>query len=179
MRLMTPVCRFALAAVLALAVSLPAHSGSTMSAGTTIHMTIDSSKHGQLRNIPLTSASGETTVAQSNKSAGKGKAGQHGLIKVDKEVDANSPHLQAMMTANDTLKEVVIEFQRVDKGKTEIYRTIKLTQAQITAIQRRKPMNAKGSSSSKETELITISYERMEQTNSAGGKTATDSWTTK
>ena len=174
MRLITPLCRFALAAGLCLAVSLPALAADT------IYMTIESSKHGQLRNIPVTSASTGTAVAPSNNSASqKGKTGQHGTIRINREVDANSPHLRAMMTTNDTLKQVAIDFEKLVQGKRQLYRSIKLTNAMVTEIQNRKPASKSNSSSSKETEMITLTYERMAETNNSSGKTATDSWSQK
>jgi type VI secretion system Hcp family effector len=172
-RLITPLCRLALA-VLCLAVSLPAFGADT------ITMTIESSKHGQLRNLLVTSVSTGTAVAPSKTGAAqKGKTGQHGTIRISREIDANSPHLRAMMTSNDILKQVAIEYEKVVQGKRQLYLTIKLTNAVVTEIQDRKPGAKSNGGSSKETEVITMAYEKMAETNSASGKTATDSWTQK
>lgn len=171
MRLITPLCRFALSVALCLAVSLPAFSADT------IHMTIESSKHGQLHNIPVTSAS--TVGAQShNAAAQKGKTGQHGTIRISREIDANSPHLQVMMTTDDLLKQVTIEFERTNQGKQQLYRSIKLTNAVVTQIQKGsgKTTASKSKGGSKEIETITMTYEKIVETNGSSGKTATDSW---
>lgn len=174
MRLITPLYRFALAAALCLAVSLPAFSADN------IHMTIESSKHGQQHNIPVTSASAGTAQSH-NGAAQKGKTGQHGTIRITREIDANSPHLQVLMTTDDLLKQVTIEFERTNQGKQQLYRSIKLTNAVVTQIQKGsgKTTASKGKGGSKEIETITMTYEKIVETNGSSGKTATDSWTQK
>src|SRR5262249_2558928 len=101
---------------------------------------------------------------------------QHSAIKITKEVDSSSPILQRAASTNEVLREVAFEFTRMNAGKEQVYRNIKLVNASVASIQRRKTVSGK---TSHETEDVSFVYEKIQETNNTGGKTANDSWTSK
>lgn len=176
MRSPTHWFRLALAAALCVAAALPAHAGAN-----TIRMSIESSRQGQLKGtggkpwIEVLQFD-ESVLSPRDASTGMGSGKrQHAPIKITKEVGAASLQLQKALATGEVLKEVVFEFIRDNAGKQLAYRTIKLVNAQIVSIQRKVGSGRE----SRELEEISFAYEKVEQTNNAGGKTPIDSWKTK
>ncbi len=169
MRFITRLSRLALAALLCLTVTWPAHPATN-----TITMNIEGSQ-GQLKGIAVLTVS-ENIVSPRDPQTGlaSGKR-QHLPLKITKEVGAGSPQLQQALAKNEVLKEVVLQFARNNGGKTQVYRTIRLVNAQVAAIQRRSGSgkNAAGR------EEIAFTYQKLEVTDSQGSKTAVDNWNTK
>ncbi len=162
-----------LVAALCVAIALPVYAAA---GNNTIYMSIDS-KEGQLKKIPVISVE---AVMQSPRDAASGMASgkrQHTPIKIVKEVGTASPQLQKMAETNEVLPQIVFEFTVDTGGKQQVSRTMKLINAQVKSVQRTGTGKTSAKGSSKEREEISLTYQRVEETDSNGKKTFTDSWT--
>jgi type VI secretion system secreted protein Hcp len=96
---------------------------------------------------------------------------QHKPIVIVKEIDADSAKYLKALTSNETLTQVVIEFEG-PQGKFP--RTLKLVDALITAIKRVPRAGGRG-----QNEEISFTYREIEWTYVNGSKSAQDSWEAK
>jgi type VI protein secretion system component Hcp len=132
------------------------------------YMTVTGVKQGPIKgegmsqNIPLISVVRDTPM-ETGMSTGRRS---HSTITIVKEVDAASPRLAAVLSSNETLKEVVITFQRVS-GDAKTAQKIVLTNANILSIRK-----VRGK------EQITLDYQTILVTWVKGGTTMTDDWNT-
>jgi type VI secretion system Hcp family effector len=180
MRSSTQSVRFVLGAVLCLAIWWPA------SGAVGAYMKIEGTKSGQFKSETMRQGSKQwipvITVnyeMESPRDAASGQAAgkrQHKPVRVTMERGATSVQLQKALQANEHLREVVIEFVHAAQGKEQVYQTITLTGAAITAIQAAHGSSAKNGHESEE---ISFTYEKMQVTHGQGNKTASDSWTTR
>lgn len=175
MRFSTWSLCFVLGAALCTAFAWPA------SAATRAYMKIEGARQGQFKGVGVRQGSSQwipvTAVefpVQSPRDAASGQATgkrQHKPIKITMESGAASPQLQEALARNERLKEVVIEFVRLDpRGKEQVYQTITLTEAIVSGIQRSHEAAGK---SGREREEISFTYEKIQETYSHG-KTAMD-----
>jgi type VI secretion system secreted protein Hcp len=178
MRLIKPFGRAALAASFCLIAALPASSASSSK----IYMVLENSGQAEHKSpsqghrVEVESYN-QSIVSPRDASTGmaSGKR-QHSVIRITKDVDSLSPILQRTVSTNEVLKEVAFEFTRINAGKEQVYRTIKLVNATVAGIQKRKTAAGK---TSREIEEVSFAYEKIEQTNNTGNKTFNDSWTSK
>jgi type VI secretion system secreted protein Hcp len=181
MRSFTHSSRLAIAAALCLAFSWPAHAVSDA------YMKIEGAKQGQFKGegtrqgstqwIPVNAVNHSVQSprdAASGLSSGKR---QHQFLKVTKEWGAASPQLQKALEGNEQLKQVVIEFVRPGpQGKEEVYETMTLTDAVVAGIQ---IVHGTADKNTKQSEVISFSYEKIQMTHGQAQKTAQDDWTNK
>lgn len=103
---------------------------------------------------------------------------QHRPIRVTKPVDKASPILMTVLTTNETLTSVRIDFWRPKKsGAEEQYYTVELVNARITNISQ--ISGSEGELATKpKYETITLVYDKIIWTWQNGGITAEDDWIT-
>ncbi len=123
---------------------------------------------------PIDNASGQAT----------GKR-QHHPVWFVKEWGAASPQIFQALVTNEVLKSVIFEFyKKTVKGAEEIYFTIKLTNASISGLRLLKGNDgstcqmpgASLAGSSKELDLVTLTFQRIDIESKTGKTTASDSW---
>jgi type VI secretion system secreted protein Hcp len=174
---MKPFGRIAVAAAFCLIAVLPASSAGSSK----IYMVLENSGQAQHKGpsqghrVEVESFN-QSIVSPRDASTGMstGKR-QHTGIKITKDVDSLSPILQRAASTNEVLKEVAFEFTRFNAGKEQVYRTIKLVNATVSSIQKRKTAGK----TTREIEEVSFVCEKIEQTNNTGNKTYNDSWTSK
>jgi type VI secretion system secreted protein Hcp len=114
---------------------------------------------------------------QSPRDAATGQASgkrMHETLRIMKEVDAASPQLMKAMTSNEVLKDVLIEFVHPGPGgKEEMYKTMHLMDAMISAVHR---TGGTGAGKAGEREEITFTFQKIEMTSRDGKKMASDDW---
>jgi type VI secretion system secreted protein Hcp len=138
-------------------------------------------REGNNQWIPVVAISHEVQSPRDNSTGMASGKRQHKPIKFTIELGTASFQLERARATNELLESVVIEFVRPgSRGKEEVYQTIELTNAQITAIQRGENHGAAGKGAegkdTHETEEISLTFEKIEVTNDKGAKTATDDW---
>jgi type VI secretion system secreted protein Hcp len=98
---------------------------------------------------------------------------QHSPIAFTKPWDATSPLFFNSIVSNENLPSVLFEFTQPDaKGLSQVYQTVKLTNASVSGITRR----ASASSGPTDLEDITLTFQKIEITHVTGGITASDDW---
>jgi type VI secretion system secreted protein Hcp len=111
---------------------------------------------------------------------------QHGMIVFTKQWGAASPQLFQALTTREALDSVLFEFYHTTpEGQEEVYHTIELTDAFVTAIKYRTGGDAESSASSKTTaeydtlelEDVALSYRRITAESKVGQTTAVHDWT--
>ncbi|HEY6306729.1 MAG TPA: type VI secretion system tube protein TssD [Candidatus Angelobacter sp.] len=99
----------------------------------------------------------------------------HKPITITKEVDAASPQFFRALTDHEALREVVIEFVHAGpQGKEEVYQTVTLTDAVVSSIH--KVTGAHPGRNTHELEEVSLVFQKIEVSNKAGKKTASDDW---
>lgn len=141
----------------------------------TLYATIDGTKQGKLKGDALGSAhNGQIPVlrfsyaATSPHDATTGQAtGKHprGALILTREIDAASVQLFEAFSTNEVLKTVTLEFYRASPaGKEELYYTIHLTNATISAIHlyTEAPPAGQPNAAGAELEDISLTFQSME-----------------
>ena len=115
-------------------------------------------------------------------------ARQHGPITFTKEWGPSSPLFASALCQNENLSSVLFEFMQTNKmGESEIYHTIKLTNATVSKIEYRTGGGMTGGQSSAKTEAaydtmeleeISMTYQKIEVENLPGKTMFTDDWAT-
>jgi len=96
---------------------------------------------------------------------------QHSPVAFTKPWDATSPLFFNSIVSNENLTSVLFEFsQPDDKGVSQVYQTVKLTNASVAGLTRR------ASAGATDLEDITLTFQNIEITHVTGGITASDSW---
>jgi type VI secretion system secreted protein Hcp len=112
---------------------------------------------------------------QSPRDAATGQASgkrMHETVRIVKEVDASSPQLMKAMSTNEVLNDVLIEFVHPGSGgKEEVYKTMRLMDAVISAVHR---TGGAGAGKAGEREEITFTFQKIEMTSRNGKTMATD-----
>ncbi|MCM3872521.1 MAG: type VI secretion system tube protein Hcp [Pyrinomonadaceae bacterium] len=103
---------------------------------------------------------------------------QHGPVTITKEWGAATPQIFQALVENESLRSVLFEFVRTDAGgKEEVYHTVKLSNARVSAI-RHLTGNLSGASSERpELEEVSFTFGRIEISNLPGKTMADDDWT--
>jgi type VI secretion system Hcp family effector len=157
--------------IVALAIVLFALGSSTLAAGD-ISVTIDTSKQGQIK----TQAT-EFRYSQSPRDMATGQASGRRMarqpnepIVVVKEVDKTSPFFVQAAAKGELLPAVLFEFsRRGSDGKTEVYQTVRLTNALISSVH----MLNGGDRPMQE---ISFTFQKIEYEHKQGKAAAADSW---
>jgi type VI secretion system secreted protein Hcp len=98
---------------------------------------------------------------------------QHSPIAFTKTWDATSPQFFNSIVSNENLSSVLFEFSQPDaKGVSQVYQTIKLTNASVSGFTRR----AGASSGPTDLEDVSLTFQKIEITHVEGGITAVDDW---
>jgi type VI secretion system Hcp family effector len=142
-------------------------TGVPVNAAMTAYMTIEGVKQGKFKDeIRLNSVVHDATA----RPATVGGRRQLNPIEVTKPIGPASPQLRQALTTSETLREVVISFQRPGggPGKQKAAEKIVLTNARIVGIR----------NASNGLEEISFTYEQILVTYVTGGTTATDDWLT-
>lgn len=111
---------------------------------------------------------------------------QHGPISITKEWGASSPQLFQALCTNEVLKTVKFEFfHTTPEGQEEVYHTITLQDATVSAIEYTTGGGSDSSSGSSKTttaydthelEKISFTYRRIEIESLTGQTSAMDDW---
>jgi len=158
------------------------------------YVTITGTKQGQFKgesirekhSSKLSGLSYNHTI-QSPRDVATGQASgkrQHGPIQITKEWGASTPQILQALVSNEVLKEVLFEFvQTTPDGMEQVYYTVKLTNATISAVQYttgggESAESAKTSAAydTHELEKVSFTYQRIEVDHKAGKTSATDDW---
>jgi type VI secretion system secreted protein Hcp len=107
---------------------------------------------------------------------------QHGPITITKEWGAASPQLLQALCTNEVLKSVLFEFfHTTPDGQEEVYHTITLTNATVSAIEYTTGIgdNSKTTSAydTHELERVSFTYQRIVVESLTGQTSAEDDWT--
>ena len=103
---------------------------------------------------------------------------QYSAILFTKEWDASSPQLFTALATNEVLQSVEFIFVRSNPiGKETVFETVRLTQASITSVKQYLAVPSDGDPADpRALEDITMTFRKIEITNSEGKTTATDDW---
>ncbi len=110
---------------------------------------------------------------------------QHGAITITKEWGASSPQLFQALCYNEVLKDVLFEFfHTTPEGAEEVYHTVKIVNATVSAIEYTTGTGESAGSSkttadfdTHELEKISFTYQRIEMESIKGQTSAQDDWT--
>lgn len=110
---------------------------------------------------------------------------QHGAISITKEWGPSTPQLFTALVSNEVLKKVEFSFVHTTKeGAEEVYQTVKLTNATVSAVEYMTGVgdsaeSAKhtGAFDTHELEKVSFTYQRIEVDNLPGKTSAVDDWT--
>jgi type VI secretion system secreted protein Hcp len=102
----------------------------------------------------------------------------HKPLVITKEVDKSSPILYRMLTTNENISELSLQFYRPGvTGVEQQFYTVKLTNATIASIRFTQPDTLRPETRGlPETEEISFTYQKIEWTWTDGGITAMDDW---
>ncbi|HEV3219152.1 MAG TPA: type VI secretion system tube protein TssD [Candidatus Acidoferrales bacterium] len=166
--------------ILAAALVICVAGASQIYAAVDAFLTIEGTKQGAFRGAASGAGSGKITIsdfsyvanAPADKATGQlvGRR-MHSAITIRKTVDQASPQLMAALNSNETLKTVYIEFYHPGPRGPEVFKTIRLTNAVISAVH----VTGAGEHRSEEV-TFTAETENIEMMTAKGGKTATDDW---
>jgi type VI secretion system Hcp family effector len=159
--------------IVALAIVLLALGTSTLAAGD-ISVTIDTSKQGQIK-----TQAKEFRYSQSPRDMATGQASERRMarqpnepIVVVKEVDKTSQFFVQAAAKGELLPAVLFEFtRRGSDGKTEVYQTVRLTNALISSVHM---LNVNGGD--RPMQEISFTFQKIEYEHKQGKTAATDSW---
>ena len=100
---------------------------------------------------------------------------------VTKEVDKSSPLLYSIISSNEVLQEITIQFYRTNAaGQEALAYTVKLTNASIGEIKFTQPEATKPETKSlPETEEISFTYQKIQWTWAEGNVMVADDWQAK
>jgi len=102
---------------------------------------------------------------------------QHGPVSFVKEWGAASPQFFSALCTNESLKSVFFEFVRLgDKGGEEVYQTLKLVNASVSAIEQYIDGEGVGDpgNDDRALEKISFAFARIEMENKDGKTSAVD-----
>ena len=170
--------------LIALAMTVLLVSGSTLAAGG-VFITI-SSNQGQIKTeaqefrysqSPRDLAGGSTTSmaagpAMSARGAGGGRAGMRRAndpVVIVHSSDESSPFFVKAAASGETLTSVVIEFRRDVGSGTEVYQTVRLSNAIVSSV---KTING----GIQPTEEISFTFQKIEYENKDGAAAAPTTW---
>jgi type VI secretion system secreted protein Hcp len=101
---------------------------------------------------------------------------QHSPVTITKEWGAATPQLFQALVENESLRTVVCEFVRAtEEGREEIYQTVKLSNARVSAI-RQYTGAVSGAAERTELEDVSFTFARIEISNVPGKTVADDDW---
>jgi type VI secretion system secreted protein Hcp len=103
---------------------------------------------------------------------------QYSTVMFTKEWGAASPQILSAMASNEVLQSVEFEFVRSNPlGQESIFETVKLTQASITGVRRYLGVPGDGDPvDPRPLEDISLTFRKIEVTNTEGRMTFTDDW---
>jgi type VI secretion system Hcp family effector len=108
---------------------------------------------------------------------------RHGEVEIVKEFGPCTPMFMQALVQNETLSEVVLEFEKTVEGKLEVYYTVTLKEAQVSKIQYStggddSAQSVKGSAKTDthELERISFTYSEITIAHIQGSTEATDRW---
>ncbi len=103
---------------------------------------------------------------------------QHKPLTITKEIDESTPVLMNVLTNNENLSEVILQFWQPSRSGNEFqYYTIELTNASIVDIHQEMLNNKYPENMQhKEREHISFVYQKITWTYEDGGITSTDDW---
>jgi type VI secretion system Hcp family effector len=110
-------------------------------------------------------------VAAAGAGTGAG-AGRRSLepVTITKEWDASSPQFFHAAITNEMLKSVLFEFARVVSGKSELWYTIKLTNAIVSSYKQYTDLLPEGGSSTFELEDVSFTFQKIDVAHADGTK---------
>ncbi len=153
-----------------------------------MYVTIKGSRQGvfkgrgpkpELGRIPITAFEWETLSpvdAASGQPSGKRKPKP---VVFRKEVDAASPQILEALVTNETLTSVLFEFTSVSQdGTEEVDYTITLTKSAVAAFRESVYTGELGGPpvDPRRLDEVTLTFQKIEMSNKAGGTTASDDW---
>lgn len=111
---------------------------------------------------------------------------QHGPITVTKEWGASTPQIFQALVTNEVLTSVLFEFiHTTPDGSEEVYQTVKLTNATVSAVQYLTGTGESAESAktnaaydTHELEQVSFTYQKIEMENLPGKTSASDDWHT-
>lgn len=113
---------------------------------------------------PLDAASGQATGRR-----------RHGPVMITKAWGAATPQLFQALVENESLRTVLIEFYRTaDDGAEEVYQTVKLSNAKVSAIRQYASTLNGASAALPELEDVSFTFGRIEISNLPGKTIADD-----
>ncbi len=103
---------------------------------------------------------------------------QYSTVLFTKEWGAASPQILSAMTSNEVLQSVDFEFVRSNPmGQESVFETVKLTQASITSVRRYLGVPGDGDPvDPRPLEDISLTFRKIEVTNTDGKTTFNDDW---
>jgi type VI secretion system secreted protein Hcp len=150
------------------------------------YLRIEGTKQGKFKGETTGTHAGSISVIEFNyhpqapRDVATGRASgkrMHETVTIVKQVDASSPQLMRAMNTNEVLKEVLIEFVHPGPaGKEEVYKTMLLTDAIISAVHR---TGGAGAGRTNEREEVAFTFQKIELSGKGGKTMAADDWLAK
>jgi len=91
-------------------------------------------------------------------------------VTITKEWDASSPQFFHAAITNEMLKSVLFEFARVHSGKSEVWYTVKLTNAIVSSYKQYTDLLPEGGASTFELEDVTFTFQKIDVAHADGPK---------
>jgi type VI secretion system secreted protein Hcp len=109
---------------------------------------------------------------------------QHGPITITKEWGAATPQIFQALVTNEVLKDVLFEFvQTTEDGMEQVYYTVKLTNATISAVnyvtgtgESAESAKTTATYDTHEMEKVSFTYQKIEMDHKIGKTSAADDW---
>ncbi|HVS80766.1 MAG TPA: type VI secretion system tube protein Hcp [Pyrinomonadaceae bacterium] len=167
-----------------MAIAVFALSSSTLAAGD-VNITI-SSNHGQIKTSAKEfrfsrsprdlagqtsgmAAAGQATGARGTSAARAGMKRASDPIIIVRVIDETSKFFQIAAVQGELLPAVLFEFTRTRGGQTEVYQTVRLTNAMVSSV---KMLNGLD----RPMEEVSFTFQKIEYQNKDGAAAATDNW---
>jgi type VI secretion system Hcp family effector len=170
---------------IAMTIAVFALCSSTLAAGD-VNITIDSSKHGQIKTSakefrysqsPRDLAGGQTaSMAAAGQATGRATSAARAGVRrandpiiIVRAIDETSKFFQTAAAEGELLPAVLFEFTRTRGSQTEVFQTVRLTNAMVSSV---KMLNG----GDRPTEEVSFTFQKIEYQNKDGQAAATDNW---
>lgn len=173
--------------LVAMAIAVIALGSSTVAVGD-VNVTIDSSKQGQIktkakefrysqspRDLAMAQTAGPATAQAAGPATGRASSARAASrrasdpIIIVRVVDQTSPFFQSAAAKGELLPAVLFEFTRSRGTQTEVYQTVRLTNALVSSV---KMLNG----GDRPMEEISFTFQKIEYQNKDGAAAAGNSW---